>query len=195
MTSVKSNLSSEPSKRLTDQELLDQCSTMLLAGSDTLAMALSWCIYLISQHPEVQKCLRQEISKVSSVDGYHSDASGDSGFEDCTACNQHELATTDWARSCSCSKKRMEAIEGLPYLDNVVRESLRFCPPVHSTIRVATRDDNIPIAHPVTLKNGETVGMDLNGFIKIKKGSYVHIPIEGMSYSQDIWGSDALEFK
>jgi hypothetical protein len=179
-----------PSKRLTDQELFDQCSTFLHAGSDTFAMALTWCIYLLSQHPDIQTKLRQEIQKVySSVDGYHSDTSLDSGFEDCVACNRHTLEATEWSRTCSCLKTRMGAIERLPYLDNVVRETLRFCPAVHATIRVAAQDDRIPISHPVTLKNGQTLGTDLNGYIEIKKGSYIHIPIEGFSYSAKISGA------
>ena len=158
-------------------------------------MALTWCIYLLSQHPDVQMKLRQEIHKVYSSDGYHSDASLDSGFEDCVACNRHNLEPTEWSRTCSCLRTRMISIEKLPYLDNVVRETLRFCPAVHGTIRVATRDDRIPLSHPVTLQNGQTIGMDQNGYIEIKKGSYIHIPIEGFSYSEDIWGPDALEFK
>ena len=31
--------------------------------------------------------------------------------------------------------------------------------------------------------------------IHIKEGSFVHIPIEGLNFSKDIWGEDALEFK
>lgn len=139
--------------------------------------------------------LRQEIHKVYSADGYHSDSSLDSGFEDCVACNRHTLEPTEWSRTCSCLKTRMSAIERLSYLDNVVRESLRFCPAVHSTIRVATQDERIPLSHPITLKNGQTIGTDLNGFFEIKKGSYIHIPIEGFSLNEDIWGPDALEFK
>lgn len=196
MLSVKSNFSAEPSKRLTDQELFDQCSTFLHAGSDTFAMALTWAMYLLSQHSDVQKKLRQEIRKVyPSIDGYHSDISLDSGFEDCVACNRHVLELTDWSQTCSCLRTRMDAFEKLTYLDNVVRETLRFCPAVHATIRVANRDDHIPLSHPVTLKNGTTVGTDLSGYIAIKKGSYIHIPIEGFSYSEDIWGPDALEFR
>ena len=196
MLLVKSNLSAESSKRLTDQEVFDQCSTFLHAGSDTFAMALTWAIYLLSQHPDVQTKLRQEIRKVCySINGYHSDTSLDSGFKACVACNRHVLELTDWSQTCSCLSSRMDAFEKLTYLDNVVREALRFCPAVHATIRVATRDDHIPISHPVTLKNGETVGTNLNGYITIKKGSYIHIPIEGFSFSEDIWGPDALEFR
>ena len=31
--------------------------------------------------------------------------------------------------------------------------------------------------------------------VRIRKGSYVHIPIEGLNYNKDIWGEDALIFK
>lgn len=139
--------------------------------------------------------LRQETQKVYPVGGHHSDSLVDVGFEDCVACNIHELELTEWSQMCSCLQRRLEAIEGLSYLNDVVRESLRFCPPVHSTIRVATQDDQIPLSHPVTLKSGQTIGTGLNGYIDIKHGTYIHIPIEGFSYSEDVWGSDALEFK
>jgi len=158
-------------------------------------MALSWCIYLLSQHPDVQMKLRQETRTIFSTDGYHSESSIDSGFEDCVACNGHTLELTEWSQMCSCFQRSLDSVEGLSYLNDVVRESLRFCPPIHSTIRVAMEDDRIPLSHPVTLKNGQTVGTGLNGYIDIRQGTYIHIPIEGFSYSEDIWGPDALEFK
>jgi len=57
-------------------------------------------------------------------------------------------------------------------------------------------DDQIPISFPVTLANGDTVGKDgIQGHVKIGKGTYIHIPIEGFSLSEDVWGKDALSFK
>ena len=81
----------------------------------------------------------------------------------------------------------------LPYLDAIVRETLRVCPPVHGTIRVATEDDHIPVSEPVTLQDGTIIPK--GGYITIRKGSYVHIPIEGLNYSPDIWGPTAQEFE
>lgn len=168
----------------------------MLAGSDSVSNGLCWSIFLLSQHQDIQRRLRQEIRQMQLNDGYHSDSSDDSGFQDNTACHLHSTDTSGWAHPCVCSKSRVEAIENLSYLDNVVREVLRFCPPIHSTIRVAVKDDKIPITHPVTLKNGQTYGDNgEQGYINIRKGSFVHIPIEGFNYSEDIWGPDAQEFR
>lgn len=41
-----------------------------------------------------------------------------------------------------------EVLNELPYLDMVVRESLRLYSPVSQTMRVATMDDIIPVAMP-----------------------------------------------
>lgn len=46
---------------MTDQQLRDECMTLLLAGHETSANALSWTFYLLSRHPEVAERLRQEL--------------------------------------------------------------------------------------------------------------------------------------
>jgi cytochrome P450 len=50
----------------------------------------------------------------------------------------------------------MEELSALPYLDAVVRETLRVHSPVPSTIRVAMEDDVIPLNTPFVDKNGKT---------------------------------------
>ncbi|KAK8090095.1 hypothetical protein PG997_005056 [Apiospora hydei] len=61
-----------------DSELIDQLMTFLAAGHETTASAMTWAIYMLCLHPEVQTRLRQEIrenlpsmdsdSTVSSID-------------------------------------------------------------------------------------------------------------------------------
>lgn len=46
-------------------------------------------------------------------------------------------------------------LNALPYLEMVVRESLRVHPPVPSTGRVAMKDDILPLRQPVTDRNGK----------------------------------------
>ncbi|CAG8666971.1 17065_t:CDS:2, partial [Acaulospora colombiana] len=76
----------------------------------------SWCLFALSQHPDVQSRLRQELLEAFPVD------------------NTPEVT--------------VEALNALPYFEAVVRETLRFYPPVEFTARVAEHDDVIPVAKP-----------------------------------------------
>ena len=51
----------------------------------------------------------------------------------------------------------MDELNALPYLDAVVRESLRVHPPLASILRVATEDDILPLGEPVKDKNGNVL--------------------------------------
>ena len=51
----------------------------------------------------------------------------------------------------------MDELNALPYLDAVVRETLRVHAPVPSTMRVATEDDILPLNEPVKDKNGNVL--------------------------------------
>lgn len=171
LCSVQANLSSHPSKRLTEAELLDQCSTFLLAGTDSVSLAISWCLYHLSLNPEIQTRLRDEIITIVP-----------------------ELSTSQECITAELIPEEFYGtLETLPFLDAVIKEALRLSPPAHGTIRVATADDRIPISHPVMLRDGTIVHK--NEYISIRKGSYVHIPIEGVNYAEEIYGPDARIFK
>ena len=51
----------EAGTRMTDKQLRDEVITLLLAGHETTALALSWSWYLLSQHPEVEAKLLEEL--------------------------------------------------------------------------------------------------------------------------------------
>ncbi len=71
---------------LTDDEVCDEVLTMVAAGHETTAMALTWLCYGVFTRPDVMRRLREELHGITDA--------------------------TD--------------IDRLPYLDAVVRESLRF---------------------------------------------------------------------
>ena len=150
---VKSNMSEDPARRMSEEELIDQISTLLFAGSDTTSLAIAWCLHHLSLNPQIQERLKEELRSLHSIED-------------------------------------MGGVDKLPFLNAVVQETLRLCPPAHSTIRAAMEDDAIPLSHPIKLRDG-TIMQEVH----IRKGSYVHIPIEGLNMSKDIWGEDALTFE
>ena len=58
----------------------------------------------------------------------------------------------------STNNPTMDDLNGLPYLDAVVRETLRLYPAVVSILRQAGKDDCIPLSKPFT----DTRGIDHN---------------------------------
>jgi cytochrome P450 len=49
---------------LTDEQVRDQCLTLLIAGHETAATALSWTWHLLGQHPHVEERLHREVDQV-----------------------------------------------------------------------------------------------------------------------------------
>ncbi len=56
--------SSAQSNTMTDQQLHDECVTVILAGHETTANALAFAVHLIAHHPEVQERLHAEAGAV-----------------------------------------------------------------------------------------------------------------------------------
>ena len=77
-----------------------------------------WCLFALTQAPEVQRKLREELLSVDT------------------------------------DKPDMDQLNSLPYLDAVVRETLRVHTPVPSTLRVAKKDDVIPVSEPFVDRYG-----------------------------------------
>jgi cytochrome P450 len=46
------------------QELRDEVVTLLLAGHETTALALTWALYLVALHPHIEQLLAEEIARV-----------------------------------------------------------------------------------------------------------------------------------
>ncbi|KAI9658858.1 MAG: hypothetical protein M1831_003884 [Alyxoria varia] len=98
------------SNDFTHSELANQVLTFMAAGHETTSSALSWCSYLLSLHPEVQRELRDEI---------RSDLS----------------SPRDKSQQVSAAQ-----IDSLPLLNAVCNETTRLYPTVPVTIRVVVRE-------------------------------------------------------
>ncbi|KAL8953673.1 MAG: hypothetical protein Q9222_000510 [Ikaeria aurantiellina] len=97
-----------------DEDLIDQMMTFLAAGHETTASALTWAIYLLAKHPEIQDRLRNEVQRVLPS----------------TSKNPLPVVTSD-------------TVEKMSFLNSVCRETLRLFPPVALTIRVAVKETSI----------------------------------------------------
>jgi cytochrome P450 len=54
----------ETGQWMNDQQVRDEVMTLLIAGHETVATALTWTWYLLSQHPEVERRLHNELDEV-----------------------------------------------------------------------------------------------------------------------------------
>ena len=98
----------------TDENLVDQLMTFLAAGHETTASAMTWTVYMLCLHPEVQDRLREEIrSRLPPLDG-----------------------------AAAASVSALD-IEHMPYLNAVCSESLRYYPPAPLSVRVSAVDTTI----------------------------------------------------
>ncbi|EJD52005.1 cytochrome P450 [Auricularia subglabra TFB-10046 SS5] len=140
--------------RMTDEEVLGQVPTFLVAGHETTATSTTWFLYAMSLYPEVQAKLRAELLAVPT------------------------------------ERPTMDELNGLPYLDAVVRETLRVYSVVASTIRIAAEDDVVPLSTPYTDRKGNT-----RNEIRVMKGDTIFLPILALNRAPDIWGEDAHLFR
>ena len=90
---------------MSDKQLRDEAMTLIFAGHETTAHALTWTWYLLAKNPDKSRKLRDELWEVL----------GERPIE-------------------------VEDLPNLPYLENVVKESLRLEPSVWAYAREAQRD-------------------------------------------------------
>ncbi|KAF9534062.1 cytochrome P450 [Crepidotus variabilis] len=151
---MKANLGTDLSQSMSDEDVLAQVPTFLVAGHETTSTATTWALFALTQAPLVQAKLREELLTVST------------------------------------DNPTMDELNALPYLDAVVRETLRLHAPVTAAIRMAVQDDVLPLGQPVIGANGEMIDR-----ILITKGQTMLLPILAMNRAESIWGEDARQFK
>ncbi|PPQ92207.1 hypothetical protein CVT25_008981 [Psilocybe cyanescens] len=81
-------------------------------------------------------------------------------------------------------------VTALPYLDAVIKETLRVYPPVPTMFRQTLNDTVLPLLHPITGENGTVIHE-----IPVEKGTDVFVNIIGSNHNPKTWGEDASEWK
>ncbi|GAB2233937.1 hypothetical protein Droror1_Dr00003167 [Drosera rotundifolia] len=113
-----------------DQYLRDIVISFLLAGRDTVVSALTVFFYLISENPEVESKIREEMDRVLDGPGLRS------------AHDEPEVPG-------------FEKLREMHYLHAALYESLRLFPPVQMDSKFAKDEDVLPDGTPV--KKGDKV--------------------------------------
>ncbi|XP_053692133.1 probable cytochrome P450 4d14 [Sabethes cyaneus] len=105
---LQTNIDGRP---LTDEEIREEVDTFMFAGHDTTASAITFLLYTLAKHPDVQQKVYEEIIAVL----------GDSSSSGETPLN-------------------ISTLNDLKYLDLVIKESLRLFPPVPFITRTALKE-------------------------------------------------------
>ncbi|KAJ7675254.1 cytochrome P450, partial [Mycena rosella] len=85
----------------------------------------------------------------------------------------------------STDKPTMDELNALPYLEMVVKESLRVHAPIMFIQRMAMEDDVLPLGTPYIDKAGKAHDR--------YKGQLIHIPMLALNMDKDIWRTERWE--
>jgi cytochrome P450 len=153
------------SRRLKPDVYKTEVPGFLLAGHETTTSALSWLLFELACNPEIQSSLRTE-------------------------CRDNPLPSTTSEHSEALNTDEFSSLDKLPFLDAIVRETLRLHSPAPAVQRAAVKDDVIPLARPYVDRDGV-----MRESITITKGDPMWIPILPVNRSAELWGPDAREWK
>jgi len=148
----------EGEESLTDEEFIDNLAIFFLAGHDTTTTSLTMAALLLAEHAAVQDKAREEVLAAIAASGVSAEA----------------------AASPKASVVNYEAQKNMPFLTNVLKETLRLFPPATSIPpRRALADCDIP------LSDGSTV--------PVKKGARVTCAVYASHVNPDNF-EDPLAF-
>ncbi|KAJ6631437.1 cytochrome P450 [Mycena sp. CBHHK59/15] len=157
---LNANKNASAEDRLQEDEVISQMGTLTAAANDTTPNALSRIFWHLCKSQEVQDKLREE-------------------FLNCGI----DLENPD-------SVQLYEDLMALPYLDSVLRETMRLDSPVSMLQRRANVDTTIPLWRPITGADGSEVHT-----LNVAKGTDFILVVAPAHRDPEIWGPDALEFK
>nr|BED43038.1 cytochrome P450 monooxygenase [Trametes versicolor] len=157
---LRQNILGLEGERLSEDDILGQMSLLLLAATDTTSASITRVVQLLAENPKVQETLRREILDATTHVG-------------------RTLFDLDY-----------DAFAKLPYLEAVVRESLRMYPVFYMANRVSDEDALLPLSEPITGTDGKQIQE-----LFIPAGTTIWLNMLGSNRDPAIWGPDAHEWK
>jgi cytochrome P450 len=143
------NTQHNPISNTVNKNLLDEAITLLFAGQDTSAATLSWTLHLLSLHPQIQEKVAFEVHNVFREQTNDGDGS--------------DILVTK------------KTISQMPYLDAVIKESMRLYPVAPFIVRRLT--ETIELSH----------SNDPTRRVSIPSGSVACIWIYSLHRNPEFW--------
>ncbi|KAG6816758.1 hypothetical protein H0H87_003153 [Tephrocybe sp. NHM501043] len=154
---VKANTSGNKNAQLSEEEMLGLMRVIILAGHETTANTISWMLLELSRRPNIQAKLREEIMSVQEAFRVRGDT--------------HYKAAD---------------LESMPYLNAVLKETLRYHPVVISLVRQAAKDDVIPLNKDVFGEDADVYDPERWLDSRVKKTTSVGVTGNLMSFGGGI---------
>jgi len=123
---VKASASQRQDWRLSDEEIISQVRSIMLAGHETTAKALTFTLWELAKHPDCQEKLRAEVNET---------------LANAKARGGADLTADDF--------------ESMPYLAAIMKESLRINPIAVEVSRTPNEDDVLPLTKPIVGTSGK----------------------------------------
>ncbi|KAG1739087.1 cytochrome P450 [Suillus paluster] len=163
---LKANSMSSKANQLTDAEMFGQMNSMVFAGLDTTycrtSYAASTCLPM---NPHIQARLRSEIRDAMK-----------------SSMHQDDDDTTS-------ARLPYDVLNNLPFLDGVIKETLRLYPSFPIMLRKTTETTSLPLRFPVRTRAGVETST-----VTMPQGSHAIISILAANRHKEIWGPDANEW-
>ncbi len=120
-------IENEQKTELDEDTVVATAMVLLIAGYDTTALTMSYCLWRLALNPEVQARVQQEIDEMVAKEAIHGEQMLD-----------------------------YSSLQNLEYLEQVLNETLRLHPPFGAHTRRCTRDYVLP-GTEVTIRKGDEV--------------------------------------
>ncbi len=117
----------DETSNMADKQIRDHLITMLIAGHETTANALTWTFYLLAQHPEIEQRVFEEIDSILRIQ------------------TQQKTTSENSTRKSNRLYRNVTSsdVPKLKYVEKVFREAMRLYPPVWTIGRIVEEEYKI----------------------------------------------------
>ncbi|KAK3881462.1 hypothetical protein Pcinc_014118 [Petrolisthes cinctipes] len=148
-------------KGLSDEDIREEVDTFMFEGHDTTAAAISWSLFLLGHHPEIQAKVHEELDAILT-----------SPDQPLGIAELRQMKYTE-----NCIKEALRLLPSVPYLGRVLSEDLNICGnviPAHTNVMIS-----IYMIHREPVQFPDPEKFDPNRFLPEntrKSHPYAYIP-------------------